>query len=96
MFADDDRIQVVAAHLGAGDARMRQSESLAEYAEANGYTYAMVEDGREIGAAFEIPGIPYFLVVGPDGDIVAKHLGRLTDEVRDQLAASARGARPSS
>lgn len=92
-FADDDRVQVIGAHVGAGDPRMSQSESLSEYAAANGYTYPMVEDARDISAAFEVTGIPYFVVVGPDGSVVADHLGRLTDEARDRLAEAAREAR---
>jgi hypothetical protein len=93
-FADDSRVRVLAAHVGAGDARMRGSETPAEYAKANEYTYPMVADGRDIAAAFGVTGIPYFIVVGPDGSIVAEHLGRLTDDARDQLAEAAREALP--
>ena len=93
-FADDPKIQVLAAHTGAGDDRMNGTESPAEYAEANGYTYAVVADGREIASAFEVNGIPYFIVVGPDGSIEAEHRGMLRDDARDQLAEAARAARP--
>ena len=95
-FADDSRITVLAAHMGAGDARMGGRETPSEYAAANGYTYPMVADGRGIGAAFGIGGIPYFIVVAPDGTIVAEHRGQLTDAARDRLADAARAARPAS
>ena len=92
-FADDSRVRVLAAHMGAGDARMSKSETPSEYAAENGYTYPMVADGRGIAAAFDVSGIPYFLVVGPDGSVVAEHLGRLTDDARDRLAEAARASR---
>lgn len=94
MFADDSSVQILAAHVGAGDPRMNNSETPSEYAEANGYTYPMVADGRDISVAFGVTGIPYFVVVAPDGTIVAEHLGRLTDDARDQLADAAKAARP--
>jgi hypothetical protein len=93
-FADDSRVRVLAAHMGAGDARMDGSETPREYAEANGYTFPIVADGRGIGAAFGVSGIPKFIVVGPDGSIVAEHRGQLTDDARDRLAEAARAARP--
>jgi hypothetical protein len=93
-FADDSRIRVLAAHMGTGDARMEGRETPAEYAEANGYTYPMVADGRDIATAFGIVGVPRFIVVAPDGTIAAEHRGRLTDEARDRLADAARAARP--
>ncbi len=80
--------------MGIGDERMRGRETPAEYAEENGYTYLMVADGREIAAALGVQGIPRFVVIGPDGSIVAEHRGRLTDEARDRLADAAREARP--
>jgi hypothetical protein len=89
-FADDSRVRVLAAHMGAGDARMNKAETPRQYADANGYTYTVVADGRGIGAAFGVTGIPYFLVVGPDGSIVAEHRGRLTDDARDRLADAVR------
>ena len=92
-FADDPNVQVIGAHVGAGDDRMNSVESLEEYAETNGYTYTMVPDGRGIADTFEMAGIPYFVVIGPDGEIVADHLGRLTDEARDELAAAVRSVR---
>lgn len=92
-FSDDDQVQVLAAHMGTGDPRMSGAESIAEYVDAHGYNYPMVADGRSIGEAFDIPGIPYFLVVGPDGSVVADHRGQLTDEARDRLAEEARMAR---
>lgn len=89
-------INVIGAHTGAGDDRMSGTETPAEYAEANGYTYPIVADGRPMMTAFEVTGIPYFIVVGPDGSIVAEHRGMLRDEARDRLAEAARAARPSS
>ena len=93
-FADDASVQVLAAHMGAGDARMSGSETPAEYAAANRYTYPMVADGRDIATAFGVSGIPNFIVVGPGGSIVAEHRGRLTDAARERLADAARAARP--
>ena len=92
-FENDPRVQILSAHVGTGDLRMSRAESVTEYAEAKGLTYPMVEDGRGMAEAFEITDIPYFVVLAPDGTIVAEHLGRLTDEVRDELAAAARAAR---
>lgn len=89
-FADDDRVRVLAAHMGTGDDRMNGRETPAEYAAEHGYTYPMVSDGRAIGEAFDIPGIPYFIVVGPDGSVIADHRGQLTDEAGDRMAAAAR------
>jgi hypothetical protein len=94
-FADDPKINVLAAHVGAGDPRLSRAESVPEYAEANGYTYPIVEDGRAIGTAFEVTSIPYFIVVAPDGTIVAEHRGMLRDDARDRLAEAAREARES-
>ncbi|GAB4548942.1 MAG: hypothetical protein Tsb0013_09870 [Phycisphaerales bacterium] len=94
-FADDPTIRVLGAHVGAGDQRMSGRETVPEYAEAGGYTYPMVADGRDIASAFEVTAIPYFIVVGPDGTIVAEHRGMLRDEARDRLADAARAARPS-
>ncbi|MEO1129892.1 MAG: hypothetical protein AAFX05_09340 [Planctomycetota bacterium] len=91
-FADDPTINVLAAHVGAGDARLSRSESVSEYATTNGYTYPIVEDGRGIGSAFEVTSIPYFIVVAPDGTIVAEHRGMLRDDARDRLADAAREA----
>ena len=90
-------IRVLGAHVGAGDKRMAGKETPAEYAETHGYTYPMVADARDIATAFDVAdkGIPYFIVVDPDGKIVAEHLGRLKDDVRDRLADAARAARPS-
>jgi hypothetical protein len=93
-FADDDKVRVLAAHMGAGDPRMEGAETLDGYADTHGFTYPVIEDGRSIGEAFDIPGIPYFLVVGPDGAVVTDHRGQLTDEARARLAKAARGARP--
>ncbi|MFK7959079.1 MAG: hypothetical protein AB8G96_01015 [Phycisphaerales bacterium] len=92
-FADDSRIQILAAHMGAGDQRMAGRESVPEYAEVGGYTYPMVADGRAIAAAFGVGGMPRFLVVGPDGTIVHEHRGQLTDEAREEVAAAAQEAR---
>jgi len=94
-FADDPKIQILGAHTGAGDDRMSGSETVAEYIEANGYTYPIVADGRGIAEAFEVRGIPYFIVVAPDGTIVAEHRGMLRDEARERLAEAAKAARPS-
>ena len=94
-FADDPLIQVLAAHTGTGDERMNGRETPAEYAEVHGYTYPIVADGRPIASAFDVKGIPYFIVVAPDGTIVEEHLGMLRDDVRDRLASAARAARPS-
>ena len=94
-FADDPKIRVLGAHVGAGDDRMKGRQTPAEYAEAGGYTYPIVADGRDIATAFEVTGIPYFIVVAPDGEIVAEHLGMLRDDARDRLADAARKARPS-
>ena len=93
--AEAPKIRVLAAHTGAGDRRMEGRETPAQYAANNGYTYPMVADGREIAAAFGVSGIPYFIVVAPDGTIVAEHLGMLRDDARDRLAEAARAARPS-
>lgn len=93
-FADDPLINVLGAHFGAGDARMAGRESVEEYAEAGDFTYPMVADGRGIAAAFDVRAIPCFIVVGPDGTIVAEHRGMLRDEARDRLADAARAARP--
>ena len=87
-------IRVLGAHVGAGDQRMNGRETVSEYAQAGGYTYPMVSDGRSIATAFEVTGIPYFVVVAPDGTIVAEHRGMLRDEPRDRLAEAARAARP--
>jgi hypothetical protein len=94
-FADDPRITVLGAHFGAGDPRMTGRETPAQYAEAGGYTYPIVADGRGIASAFDVTAIPFFIVVGPDGTIVADHRGMLRDEARDRLAEAARAARPS-
>lgn len=94
-FADDPMIQVLGAHTGAGDARLSRAESVEAYVDANGYTYPVVEDGRAIATAFEVTSIPYFIVVAPDGTIVAEHRGMLRDDARDRLAEAARAARPS-
>lgn len=92
-FADDPKIQVLGAHVGAGDERMSGRETPAQYAETNKYTYPIVADGREIASAFGATAIPYFIVVGPDGTIVAEHRGMLRDDARDRLAEAARAAR---
>ena len=92
-FSGADDIRVLAAHMGTGDPRMEGAESIAEYAETHGYTYPVAGDGRPIGEHFDIPGIPYFIVVGPDGESVADHRGQLTDEARDRLADAASRAR---
>lgn len=94
-FADDPLIRVLGAHTGAGDRRLSGSETVEEYIEANGYTYPIVADGRDIAAAFEVTAIPYFIVVAPDGTIVEEHRGMLRDDARDRLAEAARAARPS-
>lgn len=93
-FSNDPNIRVLAAHVGAGDQRMNGRETVVEYAEAGGYTYPMVADGRDIASAFGVSGIPYFIVVGPDGTIVEEHRGMLRDDARDRLANAARAARP--
>lgn len=88
-------IRVLGAHVGAGDERMSGRETPSEYAQTNGYTYPIVADGRTIASAFEVTAIPYFIVVAPDGTIVAEHRGMLRDDARDRLADAARAARPS-
>ena len=91
-FIDDPNIRILAAHVGAGDQRMNGRETVSEYAEAGGYTYPMVADGRVIASAFEVTGIPYFIVVAPDGTIVEEHRGMLREAARDRLAEAARAA----
>lgn len=74
---------------------MAGRETVAEYAEAGGYTYPMVADGRGIASAFGVTGMPRFLVVGPDGTVAYEHRGQLTDEAREKVAEAAEAARSS-
>lgn len=84
-FVDDPSITTLSVHWS-------DREDPSEYLAAGGFTFPVVRDGTPISAAYGVPAMPTFLVVGPDGSILDRHLGRLTDEVRDRLASTARAA----
>lgn len=84
-FVDDPNVDVLAVHIS-------DRQNPAEYLASNGYTFPTIADGSDIVSAFGVSGIPTFLVIGPDGSIRERHVGQLTDEVRDRLIAEARSA----
>ena len=65
----------------------------AEYVKRTGVPYPVLVRGEEVADQFEITGIPAFVVISPEGDIVFRECGwsprvmrGLTDAVETQLA----------
>ena len=84
-FADDPTVSVLAVHISdKGDPEA--------YLKEKGYTFPTIKDGSAVFEAYNVSGIPMFMVVGPDGKILQMHTGRLTDEVRDEMIETVRSA----
>lgn len=82
-FKDDPNVSVLAVHLN-------EKGDPVGYMKEKGFTYRMVPDGREVTKALDVKAIPAFLVIGPDGTEVHRHVGQLTNEKRDEIERIAR------
>lgn len=57
-----------------------------------GYTTRLVPRGQSIARAFDVVALPTFVVVGPGGEIVHRHVGQLDERGRERLVAAIEGA----
>jgi len=85
-FADDPTVSVLAVQF---DDRGDPAAYFAEH----GCEFRAVAGGGEIARAFGVTVIPTFIVVDPEGRVVRTWVGRMTDEVRDEIERAAIAAR---
>ncbi len=86
-FKDVPGVDVVALHMEG-----RGGDPEAYHAE-HGYSYTMfAEGGAAFAEAHGIRGLPTFVVFGPDGNEITRHVGMLNDDARETLAKAARDA----
>ena len=85
-FADDPSVAILAVHF---DDRGDPAGSLEEH----GYTFRAIPQGKDVSERFGVTMLPTFVVVGPDGGIIHKHTGQMTDTVRDEIERVALEAR---
>ena len=79
---------------GDGDGDRRKVQS---FLKARGYALPVLADGGQVHMDYVVEGLPRTLFIGPDGVVLADHVGPLTSaqlaEHADRLSACARAAR---
>ncbi len=64
---------------------------VAEFVEANGYTFPVALDGSaRVASGYLVRAIPTSFVIGPDGVVTGKHIGVLTAKQLETLLEEAR------
>ena len=66
-----DRFTMLAVNLGKVD----DLETVKEFKENNPYTFAYLIDTEQAYDRFQIPGIPFKVMVGPDGQVLKAEMG---------------------
>ncbi|MEM9167710.1 MAG: TlpA disulfide reductase family protein [Planctomycetota bacterium] len=76
-YADDPRVAIVGVHK---DTDYRKGEPAAYWAE-KGYTFDMIPDGRAVAEAYGVAGLPHFVVIDGDGEVIHRQNGFGEDDI---------------
>lgn len=66
-----DNFTMLAVNLGKVD----DLETVKEFKENNPYTFAYLIDAKKAYDRFQVPGIPFKVMVGPDGQVLKAEMG---------------------
>lgn len=86
-FASDPGVLVVAVHADDG------VENPGACLEEHRYTYPLVAKGGEVADAFGVNALPTFVVLDQEGREVFRHVGMMSQAMREKIAAQVRALR---
>jgi cytochrome c biogenesis protein CcmG/thiol:disulfide interchange protein DsbE len=101
LLEHDDLLRFAERHKEAGDAAIvavlfdDEPENARAFFEKRGGDWPVIEDkSGKVALDFGVRGPPESYVIGPDGTVLAKYLGQITDTGLDSVLAQAEAASP--